>query len=596
MDPKIIAVLIILAATAVLIVSEAVRIDVAALLCMLALGWTGVLTPLEAISGFSSNAVVAMMAVMIMGRGIAGTGVMDRFSGAVLRAAGENRARLIALISLSVGVLSGFIQNIGAAALFLPGVLNVSRKGNIPAAALIMPMGFAAILGGTLSMVGSGPLILVNDLLHNAGLEPYGLFDVTPVGLLLLLSGIGYFLLSGRFVLPRPAAAGEPVSDQEKLIRALHLPHAIRQYAIPNGSPLAGKTAEQSGAWEKYHLNVLAVSRGRDVEYAPWRGTHFEKGQVLALLGDEEDAKRFAARYGLKPDRRFEGFARLADPGKSGFAELIVPPRSDIVGQTIRRYSLRRRCAVEPVILFSRGERITGDISDHEVVSGDTIIVHGLWENIRELKAGSDFVVATPFAAERRDPSKTRAAVLCFAAAVGLALAGFPISIAFLTGAVAMVLTRVIAIQEAYQSIEWKAVFLIAGLIPLGTAMQKTGAAALLAEQMMLLVRGAHPAVLLASVAALSTFFSLFMSNVGALVVMAPLVMSLARIGGYDPRPLALLAAVSAANAFLLPTHQVNALLMSAGGYRNADYLKAGGGMTALFLIVAVAAFSLFFL
>lgn len=180
MDTSILIVLIIFATTIVMLITEVVRIDMVAILCMLALGWTGILEPHEMLSGFSSNAVIVIMAVMIMGRGIARTGLMDRFSIAVIRLAGPGRRGITAFMSLIVGVVSGFIQNIGATALFLPGMLDVSRRTNIPASSLIMPTGFAVILGGTLSMVGSGHLILVNDLLLNAGLQPYGLFSVTP--------------------------------------------------------------------------------------------------------------------------------------------------------------------------------------------------------------------------------------------------------------------------------------------------------------------------------------------------------------------------------------------------------------------------------
>jgi di/tricarboxylate transporter len=596
MDSAVLTVFIILIATVALLISEIVRIDVVAILCMLSLCWTGVLTPQEALSGFSSNAVIAMMAVMILGHGISKTGAMDQFSRAVLRKVGTNNSRIIGLMSLSVGSLSGFIQNIGAAALFLPGILNISRRGKIPASALIMPIGFATILGGNISMVGSGPLILINDLLRNASLEPYSLFTVTPVGLLLLLSGIVFFLLLGRYALPKTETPGESVSEQEKLINALHLPFDIRQYSISPESPLIGKTTEQSGVWNTFRLNILGISRGRDVEYAPWRETRFEAGQELALLGNEEDIQRFVSEFRLEPIEQSGRFASLTDSDRSGFAEVIIPPRSGMVGQSIRMYSLRKRHAVEPVMLFSRGEEVRGDFSDHKTGPGDTIIVHGLWDKLNDLRSDANFVVATPFDVEKKYPSKTWAALLCFAAAIGLALAGFPISVAFFTGATAMVLIRVLDMQEAYQAIEWKVVFLLAGLIPLGVAMQKTGAAALLAEQVMTVVQGRHPLFLVLTVAVISTLFSLFMSNVGAIVVLAPLVMNMAQIGGFDPRPLALMAAVCAGNSFVLPTHQVNALMMSAGGYRNADYIKAGGGMTLLFIFVVVTIFYLFYL
>jgi len=590
METSIALALIILAATVATLVFEFVRIDVAAILCMLALGWTGLLQPNEMLSGFSSNAVIAMIGVMILGRGIAKTGAMDGFARALLKKAGNSRSRILALLSLAVGALSGFIQNIGAVALFLPGILNLSRRGKIPVSSLVMPIGFAAILGGTLSMVGSGPLILTNDLLRSGGLAPYGLFSVTPVGALLLAAGVGFLLLFGRSVLPRTDSSGE-LSEQEKLIEAFHLPHNIWPYIIDPKSPLAHKTPEQLKPWDRYGINILAILQGRDVVYAPWRGTGLEPGQELALLGEEKNVSRFAAEYGLTPAVRPDRLSRLLDPSNAGFAEVIIPPRSEMAGSTIRRYSLRKRYAVEPVMLFSGGEEFHGDFSDREIASGDTILVHGSWENIRGLKSSLDFVVATQFQADPKDGSKTPVALICFASAILLALTGYPISMAFLTGAAAMIVTRVLSIQEAYHAIEWKVVFLLAGLIPLGIAMQQSGAAQFLAEKIMAVVLGRHPVLPVLSIGVLSTLFSLFMSNVGSIVVLAPLVIAMAGIGGLDARPLVLMAAVCTANSFILPTHQVNALLMSYGGYRNADYLRAGGGLTLLFLAIAVSFF-----
>ena len=596
MDPSILIVLAILAGTVLMLVLDLVRIDVVAIISMLALAWSGVLEPQEALSGFSSNAVVAMMAVMIMGRGVARTGLMDGFSRAVVKLAGAQQSKLVSLISVPVGLMSGLIQNIGAVALFLPGILDIARREKIAPSAMIMPIGFAAILGGTLSMVGSGPLILINDLLRGAELEPYGLLSVTPVGLVLLAAGIGYFVLFGRFVLPSTQTAGQRLTEQEKLVEALRLPHQIRHYRIPANGTLPGKTPEEAGVWGEYQLNILALSDDKHVEYAPWRETRFQAGQVLALLGDEEHSNRFATTFGLVREEKITGFTRLGDPGLAGFAEVIIPPRSTIIGQSVRKYSLRKRYAVEPVVLFSKGEEIRGDFSDHGVISGDTFIVYGLWEKISELKENPDFVVATPYVAQQKTSSKALWAGGCFVVAIALALAGAPISITFLTGAIAMVLMRVLSIQDAYEAIDWKVVFLLAGLIPLGLAMQKTGTAVFLAEHVMGPIQGAHPVFILLSVAVLATAFSLLISNVGAIVVLAPLVMSMATIGNLNPRALALMAAVCAANSFILPTHQVNAMIMSVGGYRNADYFKAGIGLTLIFILIVVTVFYFFYL
>jgi len=596
MDQVIATTLIILCATIILLIFEIVRIDIAALLCLLALGWSGVITPQEAFSGFSSNAVISIIAVMILGYGIAKTGLMDRYAKLVLSKVGANRSKLVLIISLVSGLLSAFIQNVGAAALFLPGIKNIARQSKIPASTLVMPIGFATILGGAISMVGSGSLIVVNDLLRSAGMETYRLFSVAPVGLTLLFSGIAYFFILGSSILPDRSEQTQLVSDQEKLIEALNLPNQIWLFKIPAESSIIGKTTEQSGVWDRYNLHILGLTQRRELQYAPWRESNFQAGQELAVLGSEESMGKFATHYNLIRKEGDYRFAALNDPGQAGFAEVIIPHRSELVGQTIRQYGFRKRFAVEPVILFSRGSEIRGDFSDHQLMPGDTLIVHGLWEHIKSLKNGPNFVVTTAFNDNAKDHSKTKIAVFSFLGAIILAMSGASIALSFLTGAVALILLRVITIQEAYRAIEWRVVFLLAGLIPLGVAMQKTGSAAYMAGLFMRFFEGSHPFVLLVAVSLLATLLSLFISNVGSVVVLTPLVINIALISELDPRPLVLLAAVSALNSFMLPTHQVNALMMTAGGYRNSDYLKAGSGMTLIFIVVAVTIFYHFYI
>jgi di/tricarboxylate transporter len=591
MDTDIIIVLTILAGTVILLILDKIRIDVVAISCMLALGWTGILSTQEMFSGFSSNAVIAMMSVMILGKGIARTGIMEGFSKWVIKKAGTRKKNLIGLLSLATGFLSGLIQNIGAAALFLPGIMQISRRTKIPVSSLIMPVGFAAILGGALTMVGSGPLILVNDILKNEGHDAFNLFSVTPIGVVLLLAGIGYFHVFGKYVLPSKEVGEASKSEQEKLIEKLNLPHNIKLLSVTKESSLIGKTTEQAGLWGLYHINLLGLGKGTEVIYAPWRETKFEQGQTLAILGSDDNINRFSKEFKLEDISSSRYFSDDFNPNVSGFVEIVIPPASELAGKCIRKYSLRKRYAVEPVMLFNKGEKVEGDFSDVEIRPGDTLIVYGKWDQISDVKASSDFVVLTHFEAEKKDESKSWHALACFVFAIVLAMFGFSISMAFLTGAICMVFSRVLSIGQAYQAIEWKVVFLLAGLIPLGIAMQKTGAAMFLAESIMKLVIDLHPVYVLIMVGVLSTVFSLFMSNVGAIVVLAPLVMGMAGIAGMDPRPLVLMAAVCTGNSFILPTHQVNAFLMSSGGYRNADYIKAGSGMTIVFLVLAVLLF-----
>ncbi len=595
MDTEIIIVLSIVAVTAIVLIVDRLRIDIVAILCMLALAWTRVLEPLEALSGFSSNAVITVIAVMIMGKGAARTGVMAGFARLASKHAGRSQRRIVAVVSGGVGLMSGFIQNIGSAVLFLPAILNIARRRKLPPSSLIMPIGFTIILSGTLTMIGSGPLMLVNDFLIRSSLEPYRIFAVTPVGLTLLVSSLVFFFFLGRFVLPRY----KPVDDhdllQSRLVEDWSLSSNIRHYAIGAGSPIAGKTLEETGIWDRYSIHILAIVGERSPEYAPWRETRFEAGQTIALLGPEASIGDFASAYGLTPAAKPRSLESLDDTATAGFAEVVVPPRSGMAGQTIREFGLRRRYGVEPVVLYHRGEKARGDFSDVAVAAGDMLIVHGLWDRMADLKKGNDFVVVTPVEANERDTSRAWIALLCFAFSVGLALAGFSIPISFMSGAIAMVLTGVLRIDEAYQAIDWKVVFFLAGLIPLGLAMQKSGAAEYLAGHLMSQVQGSHEFVILLAISATATLFSLFMSNVGAAVILFPMAISIADTAGMDPRPLALLVAVSTANSFILPTHQVNVLLKTPGGYKNKDYLKAGSGLTVLFLLAVVTVFYFFY-
>jgi di/tricarboxylate transporter len=549
MEAEILIVFIILIITVVLLITEVVRIDVVAILCMLALGWSGILEPSEMLSGFSSNAVIAMMAVMIMGYGITKTGIIDKLIARLIFFTGNSWKKNVFYTSLLAGLASGFIINIGAASLFLPGIINISRKTKIAPSQLLMPIGFAILLGGTLTMIGSSHLLLVNDLLKNENLESFDLLDVTPVGIILLLAGIAYFVFLGKRLLPQPKGENSQKSDQEKLVESLHLPSKIWHFTIPQQCNLIDQTTEQSGIWKQFNINIVGLSEQNGVIYAPSRETRFMAGQKLALLGAEENIQAFVDHHQLIAEPLIKDLEKLSDPDQAGFAEVIIRPRSEFIGQTMRKMAMRRRFAVEPAKLFSKGEEMRGDFSDHQITAGDTIIVFGLWDHIKEIRNYTDFVVATPFYGETKDQTKILAATLCFGFSIALAVAGFPIALSFLTGVAGMILTRVISIQQAYKAIDWKVIFLLAGLIPLGIAMQKSGTSQYIAMHVMELVMDKHPIVFMLAIGIIATLFSLFMSNVGAIVVLAPLVINMSIIGGFDPRIMVLFAAICVSNS-----------------------------------------------
>jgi di/tricarboxylate transporter len=580
-------VLAVLTGTIVLFVSERFRVDVVAILIMIVLAWLRLVTPAEAFSGLASTAVVSIIGVMIIGYGIDRSGVMNSITRPIVRTAGTSELKLTAIISAAASLLSGFMQNIGAASLFLPAMVRISKRTGIPASRLLMPLGFATILGGTLTLVGSGPLIILNDLVARGGDEGFGLFSVTPVGAALVATGILYFLLFGKAILPQ-GKREEAKSPQRELIETWQLPNTINGCVIPEGSPIVSKSPEEIKLWSDYGINILSVTEHGETQFAPWRHTSFVAGQELALLGERKDFDRFVEEFGLEPIEDTKALNDLRSSETAGFAEVIIPPRSPVIGKTIREIAIRKNYSVEPVILLSSARKVRTDFSDMPLEAGNTIIVHGLWGRISQLADKRTFVTATQVEAPPSARSNPHIAILCFLAAIVMALSGVHLALSLMTGALAMILFGVVPIDEAYRAIDWRTVFLLAGLIPLGIAMDKTGAARYVAYNMMHLLEGSHPLVVMTAVAVLSTLFSLFMSNVAATVLLVPLVMVVGQISGISPRALALLVAVCASNSFILPTHQVNALIMSPGGYLNKDYVRAGGLMTLIFILIAV--------
>ncbi len=594
MTTEIALTLTVLLATVLLFVFEALRVDVIAVLVMLSLAWLKLVTPAQAFSGLAGTAVVSIIAVMIMGAGVDRSGIMNRMIRPVMKMAGPSERKLTAIVSSAAGLISAFMQNIGSAALFLPAVMRISSRARLPISRLLMPLGFAAILGGTLTMVGSGPLIILNDLLRQKDLAPFGLFSVTPLGLALLASGILYFIVLGRRILPDRGEVR--ASPQQEIIDAWQLPCARFYCRVPAGSALDGKNREEARLWTRYGLHLLALEDRQEVVNAPWRQFRFEAGQLLTLMGREQAFEDFVRDFGLI---RLEGGAKFDEmqaSGLTGFAELVIPPRSPLAGKTLRDIALRKTWAVEPIMLLSGAGAIHEDFSDQPLRAGDTLVVYGSWDNIEAMSDRRHFFTLTSLENKARSGARPWTALACFLGAITLALLGFPLAVSLLSGALAMVLLRVLTMEEAYRAVDWRTVFLLAGLIPLGIAMDQSGAAAFLADGIFHVLGGAPAVVIMAVTAALATVFSLFMSNVAATVVLVPLIVVVGARTGLDPRPLALLVAVCASNSFVLPTHQVNALLMSPGGYRNRDYIKAGGIMTLIFLVVAVAVVGLFYL
>ena len=570
-----------------LFVSELVRVDVVGILMMVLLPLIGLVDPAKAISGLSSNAVVSIIAVIIIGAGLDKTGIMNILANYILKVAGSSRTRITALISGTVAIISSFMQNIGAAALFLPAVLRISKRVNIPASQLLMPMGFCAILGGTLTLVGSSPLILLNDLIAIYGLEPFGLFSVTPIGAALVLGGILYFILLGRFILPKVETKEEGRLLPPQLAKFYREVCELYELSVP--VDFKPQTIGQIDARKRFQVTIVAVHhrKKRKKSFAPHRDEVVEPSDDLAVIGCRDKVERFAQEMGFILKDELEEFAEDLSPTNAGAVEGVITPRSELVGRTLNEVHFRRRYEVNPVALVRKEKILYSGFSDLRLLPGDTLLMFGKWDKFAELKAKNVFAFSTEIKGETMRPEKAKWALFWFGVALTLILVfNVKLSIALLTGALGMILTRVLSVDEAYQSVDWMTVFLLAGLLPLGIAFQETGTAQFVAETILSALGEISPMSFYLLVALLTSFFTLVVSNVGATVLLVPLSVDMAQEVGADPRLSALIVAVSASNTFIIPTHQVNALIMRPGGYRTIDYLRAGGGMTVLFILI----------
>lgn len=589
MSTDVLIVFVILLAAVVMFSTGKIRNDVASIIIMLSLAWTRVI-PLDlAFSGFSSNAVISIMGVMIIGYGIEKTGIMDSLAQFIMTKTGTKERVLIVTIMGVAGIISSFMQNIGAVALFLPAVKKISNKSRISHQRLIMPMAFAGILGGTLTMVASGPLILLNDLLSEGGYDGFGMFSVTPIGLSLLVAGILYFFFFSKVVLPGGEKEMEKMAYRnDALLDIYNLPNKIYEVELHSRSDLIGKTIEALEIWKDFGIHILALWDSGSKIYSPWRKTTFKEGQTLAVFGEEDQILKFFTTFGLQPKERLVTFKELGDDQEAGFAEIILPHESSLKGKTIKEIALRKNYKIEPILYISESGKPL-NFMEWELVAGLKVIVFGKWEDISNLKDSKDFVVISQIKppAELSRTDKKMHAMAILVVAILLIVMGIPLSLSFFSAAVFMLFTKVIRKEELYKAIDWQTVFLLAGLIPLGIAFEQTGAAKLVADGIINVVQSWPILVILFVIGLITAFFSLFMSNVAATVLMIPLILIMGERFGIDPRGLALLVAVSASNSFILPTHQVNAYIMGPGNYKNADFLKAGGIMSVLFLIVS---------
>jgi len=587
-----ILVLIILALTVVMFVTEVVRVDVAAIIAMMLLGLTGVLPGADVFGGFSSNAVISVIAVMIVGAALDRVGIMRDVAAFIQRVGAGTERRLVVSSSMTAGVISAFMQNIGAAALFLPVMERVSRMSGAPLSRLLMPLGFATILGGSLTLVGASPLILLNDLLAASGetlgieIEPFGLFSPFPIGLALLVGGVGLFAVAGRWLLPASAGGASPQDGLASIGSRYGLDGTIRAYRVPASSALAGQDVETVERASPGVLVTAMDSAEDDAVLAPAREVIVPADATLGLVGPEHLVTAFADAYGLEAVPGPGPFARFSDEERFGLMEVVVRPGGAADGRVVRDLRVRANLGLTILAVHHGGHVHTEGLREQTVHAGDVLVLFGQWERLAELDPRALVAISESPQHPLRPQGRWRA-LGWSVVALGLIATGLPLSLALMTGAVGIVVTGVLTVDEAYRAVSWKTIFLLAALIPLGQAVERTGTAAWIAAGVVGATEELPALAVLLVIGLMTTAFTLVVSNVGATVLLVPLAANVAVGLDADPRVFAMMVAIAASNSFLLPTHQVNALLMGPGGYRITDYLRAGSVLSVLFLLIA---------
>jgi len=590
--------------TMLMFLFERIRADVVALVVLVLLGLTGLVDPESLFGGFAGIAVFFVMSTMSLGAGLDRTGALNRLAAWLLRRAHGDERRLLLLTTAAAGVNSPLMQNPSIMALYMPVAARLSSRTGLPLSRFLLPIAAAIVMGGGLTMVGNTPLILLNDLLVAANanlpsgagsLKPLRMFAPMPIGFALLASSLAYFYFYGYRHLPDSEGKGAtPGRTQSYFAEAYGIDGDVYELDIEPASPLAGLTVAEVERMAGAPL-LLALKNGDDVRMAPPADSRITPGSVLGVMGPEQAVRDFAQLHFLRVDNRLRTFADSFNPSRSGISEAVVPATSRYIGRTAAELQLRRRYGLSLLAINRDKDVLRDDVRDVALRAGDMLVLHSLWSELAPVSRERDLVIVTDYPKAKQRPHKLKAALVIFAVTMLLALSSrLPVSIALMAGVVGMLLAGVIDIDEAYASISWRTVFLMACLIPLGWAMDSSGAAAWLAGHVSALLPAWMPAWLLELVMAIGTAaFSIAIGNVGATIVMVPLAINLALAAGGNPTAFALVVAISASNNFMTSSNAVISMISGPGGYTGRDLWRIGGPLALVYALVTVLAVNL---
>lgn len=601
MNGELIWVLSLLAIAVVLFATGKVRMDAIALMVIVAFVLSGTLTLTEAFSGFSDPNVILIAALFIIGDGLVRTGVATKMGAWLVSVAGNSETKMLIYLMLTVAGLGAFMSSTGVVAIFIPVVLSVSARMNTSPSRLMMPLSFAGLISGMMTLVATPPNLVVNSELLREGLHGFSFFSVTPIGLVVLILGIVY-MLAVRFMLKtdngESARDGRKRSTFRDLIREYHLTGRARRLAIRPGSPMIGQRLDDLKLRERYCANVIGVERWRRFRrvIVNVNGvSEFRARDVLLIdmSASDVDLRQFCGEQMLEPMvLRGEYFADQALD--VGMAEVALIPDSEMIGKTVREIAFRTRFGLNIVGMKRDGKAMDGSVVDEPLQLGDILLVVGNWRQIALLaKRGRDFVVLNmPVEVDDASPAHSQAphAIFCLVLMVALMLTDeIPNPIAAIIACLLMGKFRCINAESAYKAIHWPSIILIVGMMPFALALQKSGGVDLVVKGLMDVAGGEGPYLMLGCLFVMCAAIGLFISNTATAVLMAPIALAAAKSMGVSPYPFAMVVAMAASAAFMTPVSSpVNTLVLGPGKYSFSDFVKIGVPFTVLVMVVCV--------
>ncbi|EJJ4075939.1 SLC13 family permease [Salmonella enterica] len=606
MNGELIWVLSLLAVAVVLFATGKVRMDAVALFVIVAFVLSGTLTLPEAFSGFSDPNVILIAALFIIGDGLVRTGVATVVGTWLVKMAGSSEIKMLVLLMITVAGLGAFMSSTGVVAIFIPVVLSVSMHMQTSPSRLMMPLSFAGLISGMMTLVATPPNLVVNSELLREGLHGFSFFSVTPLGVVVLALGIVYMLVM-RFMLKgdTPGQQAGKRRTFRDLIRDYRLTGRARRLAIRPGSPMVGQRLDDLKLRERYGANVIGVERWRRFRrvIVNVNGvSEFRARDVLLIdmSAAEVDLREFCAEQLLEPMvLRGEYFSDQALD--VGMAEISLIPESELVGKSVREIAFRTRYGLNVVGLKRDGVALEGSLADEPLLMGDIILVVGNWKLISQLgQKGRDFVVLNmPVEVSEASPAHSQAphAIFCLVLMVALMLTDeIPNPIAAIIACLLMGKFRCIDAESAYKAIHWPSIILIVGMMPFALALQKTGGVSLVVKGLMDIGGGYGPYMMLGCLFVLCAAIGLFISNTATAVLMAPIALAAAKSMGVSPYPFAMAVAMAASAAFMTPVSSpVNTLVLGPGNYSFSDFVKLGVPFTLIVMAVCIVMIPMLF-